>query len=47
MMGVMGGMTATLGYLNPDPQTLIQMGGCVSVGMLIGLTIAKQIKVPI
>jgi hypothetical protein len=45
MIGVSGGMVATLGMLQPDINTLIQMGGCVGTGMGIGLIIAKQIKV--
>uniref|UniRef100_A0A915AHG8 NAD(P) transhydrogenase, mitochondrial n=1 Tax=Parascaris univalens TaxID=6257 RepID=A0A915AHG8_PARUN len=45
MIGVAGGLAATLGRLNPDSNTLIQMGGAISTGMLIGLAIAKQIKV--
>lgn len=45
MIGVAGGLTATLGRLTPGPETLLQMGTCISTGMLIGLTIASKIKV--
>ncbi|VDM39808.1 unnamed protein product [Toxocara canis] len=45
MIGVAGGVAATLGRLHPDTDTLMQMGGAISTGMIIGLAIAKQIKV--
>lgn len=45
MIGVAGGMAATLGRLTPDPSTLAQMGACVTSGMLIGLAIASRIRV--
>lgn len=45
MTGVAGGLTATLGLLNPDHNTLIQMGGAMGLGGLIGLGIAQKIKV--
>ncbi len=45
MIGVAGGMTTTLGIMNPSQELLTQMGACISVGMGIGLTIASRIKV--
>ncbi|VDO68226.1 unnamed protein product [Heligmosomoides polygyrus] len=45
MTGVAGGLAATLGILNPDPETLIQMGAAVGLGSVIGLGIAHRIKV--
>lgn len=45
MIGVSGGMAATLGQLQPNLETLIQMGAVISSGMLIGLGIASRIKV--
>ncbi|WKY17329.1 hypothetical protein Q1695_001716 [Nippostrongylus brasiliensis] len=45
MTGVAGGLAATLGILNPDHDTLIQMGTAIGLGSLIGLGIAQRIKV--
>ncbi|GMT04459.1 hypothetical protein PENTCL1PPCAC_26633 [Pristionchus entomophagus] len=45
MTGVAGGLAATLGMLQPDAATLLQMGGAVGGGALIGLAIANRIKV--
>ncbi|KAK6034728.1 putative NAD(P) transhydrogenase subunit beta [Cooperia oncophora] len=45
MTGVAGGLAATLGILNPDHDTLIQMGSAIGLGSLIGLGIAQRIKV--
>ncbi|KIH56003.1 NAD(P) transhydrogenase subunit beta domain protein [Ancylostoma duodenale] len=45
MTGVAGGLAATLGVLNPDQDTLMQMGSAVGLGSLIGLGIASRIKV--
>nr|CDJ93500.1 Alanine dehydrogenase PNT and NAD(P) transhydrogenase domain containing protein [Haemonchus contortus] len=45
MTGVAGGLAATLGTLNPDHDTLIQMGSAIGLGSLIGLGIAQKIKV--
>uniref|UniRef100_A0A0N5ALZ8 NAD(P) transhydrogenase, mitochondrial n=1 Tax=Syphacia muris TaxID=451379 RepID=A0A0N5ALZ8_9BILA len=45
MIGVASGVAATLGKLSPDPSTLLQMGCCMSSGLLIGLAIASKIKV--
>lgn len=44
MTGVAGGLAATLGILNPDHDTLVQMGSAVGLGSLIGLGIASKIK---
>lgn len=45
MTGVAGGITATLGMLNPDSATLMQMSGAMGTGGLLGLFIAQKIKV--
>ncbi|VDM84189.1 unnamed protein product, partial [Strongylus vulgaris] len=45
MTGVAGGIASTLGILNPDHDTLIQMGSAIGLGSLIGLGIAHRIKV--
>ncbi len=45
MIGVSGGMTATLGYLHPSPEVLIQMAAAIASGMTIGFGIAKKIQV--
>lgn len=43
MMGVSGGMAATLGLINPPAEVLTQMGVLCASGMGIGLAIAKKI----
>lgn len=45
MMGVSGGLAATLAILKPDTQLLAQMGACVGTGGLIGMTMAKRMEV--
>lgn len=45
MIGVAGGLAATLGGLKPDPQLLAQMSGAMAMGGTIGLTIAKRIQI--
>merc|ERR1711981_634263 len=45
MMGVSGGIAATLGLLNPSPEVLAQMAGTAGIGGLIGTTIAKKIEI--
>lgn len=45
IIGVTGGIAATLGYLGPDVATLMQMGACVGVGGLIGSLVAKKIQI--
>ncbi|XP_048359279.1 NAD(P) transhydrogenase, mitochondrial [Sphaerodactylus townsendi] len=45
MMGVAGGLAATLGGLKPSPELLAQMSGAMAVGGTIGLTIAKRIQI--
>ncbi|KAM5264762.1 NAD(P) transhydrogenase, mitochondrial isoform 2-T2 [Ctenodactylus gundi] len=45
MIGVSGGLAATLGGLNPSPELLAQMSGAMALGGTIGLTIAKRIQI--
>lgn len=45
MIGVSGGLAATLGGLNPSPELLTQMSGAMALGGTIGLTIAKRIQI--
>ncbi|KHJ98870.1 NAD(P)(+) transhydrogenase, alpha subunit, partial [Oesophagostomum dentatum] len=45
MTGVAGGIASTLGVLNPDHDTLLQMGSAIGLGSLIGMGIAQKIKV--
>uniref|UniRef100_A0A670JT21 NAD(P) transhydrogenase, mitochondrial n=1 Tax=Podarcis muralis TaxID=64176 RepID=A0A670JT21_PODMU len=45
MIGVAGGMAATLGGLKPSPELLAQMSGAMALGGTIGLTIAKRIQI--
>ncbi|NWR36418.1 NNTM protein, partial [Tachuris rubrigastra] len=45
MIGVSGGLAATLGSLNPSPELLAQMSGAMALGGTIGLTIAKRIQI--
>merc|ERR1712012_25442 len=45
MIGVTGGVTATLGSLLPSHPVLAQMGACVAGGALLGTTIAKKIEI--
>jgi len=45
MMGVSGGIAATLGLLQPNPEVLAQMLGVAGAGGLIGTTIAKKIEI--
>ncbi|PAV83895.1 hypothetical protein WR25_25294 [Diploscapter pachys] len=45
MTGVAGGIAATLGMLNPDAGTLVQMFTAMGLGSAIGLGIAHRIKV--
>uniref|UniRef100_A0A8R1HT93 proton-translocating NAD(P)(+) transhydrogenase n=1 Tax=Caenorhabditis japonica TaxID=281687 RepID=A0A8R1HT93_CAEJA len=45
IIGVTGGVGATLGLLQPDFNTLLQMGGSIGLGSLIGVGIANRIKV--
>ncbi|XP_028658318.1 NAD(P) transhydrogenase, mitochondrial isoform X1 [Erpetoichthys calabaricus] len=45
MIGVAGGIAATLGALKPSPELLAQMSGAMAVGGSIGLTIAKRIQI--
>merc|ERR1712061_186585 len=45
MMGVSGGIAATLGLLQPTPEVLAQMIGTAGLGGLIGTTIAKKLEI--
>ncbi|XP_077318901.1 NAD(P) transhydrogenase, mitochondrial [Lithobates pipiens] len=45
MIGVAGGIAATFGALNPNPELLGQMSGALALGGTIGLTIAKRIQI--
>ncbi|KAM5192187.1 NAD(P) transhydrogenase, mitochondrial [Mantella aurantiaca] len=45
MIGVAGGIVATLGALKPNPELLAQMSGAMALGGTIGLTIAKRIQI--
>uniref|UniRef100_A0A671Y193 proton-translocating NAD(P)(+) transhydrogenase n=1 Tax=Sparus aurata TaxID=8175 RepID=A0A671Y193_SPAAU len=45
MMGVTGGIVATLGALNPSPELLAQMSAAMAVGGTAGLAIAKRIQI--
>lgn len=44
-MGVTGGIAATLGYMAPSTEVLIQMGGVAGIGGLLGSIIAKRIQI--
>ncbi|UMM41946.1 hypothetical protein L5515_017975 [Caenorhabditis briggsae] len=45
IIGVTGGIGATLGLLQPDIDTLYQMGAAMGLGSLLGVGIANRIKV--
>ncbi|GAA6218880.1 NAD(P) transhydrogenase, mitochondrial-like [Lates japonicus] len=45
MMGVAGGIAATLGALKPSPELLSQMSLAMATGGTLGLTIAKRIEI--
>ncbi|XP_029024746.1 NAD(P) transhydrogenase, mitochondrial [Betta splendens] len=45
MMGVAGGIAATLGALKPSPELLSQMSAAMAVGGTAGLAIAKKIQI--
>lgn len=45
MMGVAGGIVATLGALKPSPELLAQMSAAMAVGGTAGLGIAKRIQI--
>ncbi|KAM9338454.1 NAD(P) transhydrogenase, mitochondrial [Symphorus nematophorus] len=45
MMGVAGGIAATLGALKPSPELLSQMSAAMAVGGTAGLAIAKRIQI--
>lgn len=45
IIGVTGGIAATLGILAPTPEVLAQMGGVAGIGGLLGTIIAKRIQI--
>lgn len=45
IIGVTGGIAATLGILSPTPEVLMQMGACAGIGGLIGTVVAKKIEI--
>uniref|UniRef100_A0A1A7XXV8 NAD(P) transhydrogenase, mitochondrial n=1 Tax=Iconisemion striatum TaxID=60296 RepID=A0A1A7XXV8_9TELE len=45
MIGVAGGLAATLGALKPNPELLAQMSAAMAVGGSAGLAIAKKIQI--
>lgn len=45
IMGVTGGIAATLGIIAPSMEVLAQMGGVAAIGGLIGSVIAKRIEI--
>uniref|UniRef100_A0A8D0A8K8 NAD(P) transhydrogenase, mitochondrial n=1 Tax=Sander lucioperca TaxID=283035 RepID=A0A8D0A8K8_SANLU len=45
MMGVAGGIAATLGALKPSPELLSQMSLAMATGGTLGLTLAKRIEI--
>jgi len=45
MIGVSGGIAATLGLMSPSMDTLIQMGAAMGVGGTIGSVIAKKLEI--
>lgn len=45
MIGVTGGLAATLGLMNLTPELLTQIGGCMTGGGLLGLIIAKKLEI--
>ena len=45
MIGVTGGIAATVGLLNPPTEVLVQMGGAAALGGAVGATIAKKVEI--
>jgi NAD(P) transhydrogenase len=45
IIGVSSGLAATVGLLNPQPDVLAQMMGCMGTGGLIGAIMAKRMEV--
>lgn len=45
IIGVSGGIAATIGQLVPSNPVLMQMGGAAAMGGIIGTTIAKKIEI--
>lgn len=44
-IGVTGGIAATLGYMSPTLEGLMQMGGVALLGGGVGSVIAKRIQI--
>jgi NAD(P) transhydrogenase len=42
---VSGGIAATLGYMAPSIETLVQMGATLGIGGAIGSIVAKKIQI--
>ena len=45
MIGVTGGVAATLGTMNISPELALQIAGCMTGGGAVGLYIAKRIEI--
>lgn len=45
VIGVSGGIAATLGILSPSPEVLMQMGAVAGIGGLFGTVVAKKIEI--
>lgn len=45
MIGVSGGLVATLGLMNLTPELMTQIGACMTGGGLLGLVIAKKLEI--
>merc|ERR1712136_150841 len=45
IMGVSGGIAATIGAIGPSPELAVQMGGAMATGGMAGLGIAKSIEI--
>uniref|UniRef100_A0A1L8E0C8 NAD(P) transhydrogenase, mitochondrial n=1 Tax=Nyssomyia neivai TaxID=330878 RepID=A0A1L8E0C8_9DIPT len=45
MIGVTGGIGATLGFMAPSNEVLMQMGGVAAIGGTLGSVIAKKIEI--
>ncbi|XP_067014086.2 NAD(P) transhydrogenase, mitochondrial isoform X2 [Anabrus simplex] len=45
MIGVSGGIAATLGHMGPSPTVVLQMLSAMAAGGVIGTTIAKKIQI--
>ncbi|XP_014244217.1 NAD(P) transhydrogenase, mitochondrial-like [Cimex lectularius] len=45
IVGVAGGIAATLGYMNPSVDVLLQMAACAGIGGSVGAVVAKKIQI--